>query len=75
MDGTFKGWLEGKRFGFIAPDDRSQDVFLHHSAVSAPMQLRMGTRVRFEAETPDNKGRVALGLTIIGPLPQRGSAL
>ena len=31
--GTIKKWKDESGFGFIAPDDRSPDLFFHHSEI------------------------------------------
>ena len=48
--GTVKWFNVQKGFGFIQPDDRSQDVFVHISAVErAGLQgLNEGQRVSYE---------------------------
>ncbi len=48
--GTVK-WLNGKKgFGFITPDDSSEDLFVHHSEIktSGYASLDEGQRVEFE---------------------------
>jgi cold shock CspA family protein len=69
MDGSFKGWISGKAFGFIAPDDGSPDVFIHQSKVAAPQELLAGSRVSFEVATSE-KGCEAVSLLVLAP-PQR----
>jgi len=51
--GEVKWFNETKGFGFIAPDDGSKDVFVHHSAIhgsSGFKTLTEGQRVEFETQ-------------------------
>lgn len=60
MQGTIKRINDDRGFGFIAPDDGSQDLFFHASVVEGRAfdQLREGQRVEFETGTdPRNAGR------------------
>lgn len=52
MTGTVKWFNTTKGYGFIAPDDNSQDVFVHISAVERAglATLVEGQRVEFELE-------------------------
>jgi len=47
--GTVKWFNADKGFGFIAPDDGSADVFVHHSAIQADgyRSLQENQRVEF----------------------------
>jgi len=49
--GTVKWFNPDKGFGFIAPDDGSADVFVHHSAIQADgyRSLQENQRVEFTA--------------------------
>mmetsp|Transcript_10812 Transcript_10812/g.12373 ORF Transcript_10812/g.12373 Transcript_10812/m.12373 type:complete len:118 (-) Transcript_10812:208-561(-) len=56
--GTVKWFDSEKGFGFIVPDDGTEDVFVHHSAVKADgfRSLAEGESVEFQTET-DAQGR------------------
>jgi len=74
MTGTCK-WFDSKKgFGFIACDDKSDDVFVHHSAIQSKgfKMLNEGDRVEFGI-VPGNKGKgpKASNVNIIGAAPRR----
>jgi CspA family cold shock protein len=48
--GTVKWFNDAKGFGFIAPEDGSADVFVHHTAIEAKgfRSLQEGQRVSYE---------------------------
>ena len=50
--GTVKWFNDDKGFGFITPDDRGKDLFVHHSAISGSgfKTLEEGAKVEFEAQ-------------------------
>jgi len=51
--GTVKWFNDAKGFGFITPDDKSEDLFAHFSAIqgSGFKTLSEGERVTFEVVT------------------------
>ena len=57
VEGTVKWFDEKKGYGFIEPDDASDDVFVHYSAISMQgfKTLEEGQRVSFEI-TDGEKG-------------------
>jgi CspA family cold shock protein len=70
--GTVKFFNEAKGFGFIAPDEGGNDVFVHISAVvrSGVGSLNEGDRVTYELEQDRRSGKfTAVDLRVIGGAP------
>ena len=63
--GTVKWFNAEKGFGFITPDDGSQDLFAHYSAIEATgyRSLEEGQRVEFEV-TQGQKGPQAASIKV-----------
>jgi CspA family cold shock protein len=64
ITGTVKWFNAQKGYGFIQPDDGSQDVFVHISAVerSGIGNLHEGQKVSFEKERGDRGKTSAVNL-------------
>jgi CspA family cold shock protein len=57
--GTVKWFSNEKGFGFITPDDGSQDLFVHQSAILGEgyRSLTEGAKVTYESEVGDKGPR------------------
>jgi len=66
MTGTIKKIIRDKGFGFIVPDDGSDDVFFHRTRLGPKMQfedLREGEEVEFQVR-PGDKGPQAFDVKL-----------
>ena len=61
--GTVKWFNDKKGFGFITPDNGSEDVFVHHSNIASEgfRSLQEGQKVEFETDQ-GKKGLEATGV-------------
>ncbi len=66
VTGTVKWFNDAKGFGFITPDDGSDELFAHYSAISMGgfKTLKEGQKIKFEvAQGP--KGRQAWNIQVV----------
>jgi len=61
--GTVKWFNPTKGFGFIQPEDGTEDVFVHISAVEQAglKELREGQKVSYELQHDPRKGKSSAG--------------
>merc|ERR1712072_490334 len=65
--GTIKKFFEDKGFGFITPDDGSEDVFIHIKQCNGATELNVGDAVSYDNEWNDRKGKnQATNCTVAG---------
>jgi len=65
--GTVKWFNDSKGYGFIAPDDATKDVFVHHSNIAGDgfKTLAEGAKVEFETRE-GQKGPEATNVVTVG---------
>jgi CspA family cold shock protein len=65
--GTVKWFNDAKGYGFIAPEDGTKDVFVHHSNIAGNgfKTLAEGAKVEFEVRE-GQKGPEAVNVTPVG---------
>lgn len=66
ITGIVKWFDVEKGYGFLRPDNGTEDVFVHHSAINADgfRKLEDGQRVEFSTE-PGRKGLQAVNVTAL----------
>lgn len=57
MQGTVAKYDANKGFGFIAPDGRGRDVFVHARQLVGTSALESGQKVTFETEIDERCGK------------------
>lgn len=57
--GVVKWYNPAKRFGFIRPDDGSEDVFVHISALEAAGLMSLDENQKIQYELAENKGKTS----------------
>merc|ERR1712216_843294 len=55
--GVCKRWNDEKGFGFIAPNEGGDDLFVHRTALVGSQALAEGDNVQYDATYDDRKGK------------------
>ena len=58
LTGTIKKFMEDKGFGFITPDDGSEDVFIHIKQCSGTTSLEVGAAVTYDSDWNARNGKM-----------------
>ena len=70
-DGTVTWYDPGKGFGFVAPDDGGEDLFVHARSLAGVTELVEGDRVTYDVE-PGERGPQGRNVRLVGGPPRRG---
>ncbi|BAX80999.1 MAG: cold-shock protein [Labilibaculum antarcticum] len=62
MEGTVKFFNESKGFGFIKPDDSSEDIFVHSTGLID--EIRENDKVEYDSER-GKKGMNAVNVRVL----------
>jgi CspA family cold shock protein len=64
--GRVSWFSDAKGYGFIAPDEGGEDLFVHHSAIAGEgfKTLRQGAKVEYEV-VEGRKGRQARNVLVL----------
>lgn len=74
--GTLKVWKDDAGYGFVAPDDGGEDVFLHISELSnGQRRPRVGDRIRYRLDRDDQDRPRASNAHIGGMAPSAMAVL
>lgn len=67
LSGVVRAWYDEKGFGFIAPDNGGQDVFIHRKQLGEGQNLVQGAAVTFELALSSTSGKPAASrVTVVG---------
>jgi cold shock CspA family protein len=72
--GKLKTWNEDKGFGFLAPDDGGQDIFVHISQLPRSIKPMVGQQFGFEIALNAEGKKKAVGVYVQASEPPRARA-
>uniref|UniRef100_A0A7N0TKX7 CSD domain-containing protein n=1 Tax=Kalanchoe fedtschenkoi TaxID=63787 RepID=A0A7N0TKX7_KALFE len=75
LTGTVKWFNDMKEFGFITPDNSSEDLFIHQSSIQSDgfRNLGEGKTVEYEVDSSDDGRTMAVNVTRPDGTPVQGS--